>query len=150
MKQEVDYFKNFHGNVHLNIPTNLFTDEGYTANDILIYALIAALGYKSGYCYASNSTLSVMCHNCSPTTIQNSINRLVKRKMLFKTFKKFNGRKYRILFTTDLALTENKEIILKNLNKELEHNTPSIFDYNWLEDSDDDANENDEKFSFWN
>lgn len=141
-KQDTNYFKNFHGNVHLNIPVKLFTDEKrYTGNDILIYALIAALGYKSGYCYASNQTLSIMCHNCSPTTIQNSINKLVKYKLLYKTFKKFNGRKYRILYTSELAMQENKDIILKNLNKELQRNTEELFDYDWLNDSNETSDE---------
>ena len=137
MKQEVDYFEKFKGNVILNVPTALFKDNQYTGNDILVYALISALGYKSGYCYASNNTLANMCHKCSTKTIQRSINKLHSNGLLFKTYKVYAGRKYRILYTSDIAINENKDIVLKNLRTELEHNTVELFDYNWLEEDEE-------------
>lgn len=133
MKQDVDYFERFHGNVILNIPPKLFRDSKYTGNDILVYGLISALSYKSGYCYASNNTLSKMCHKCSNKTIQNSINKLLEDKLLFKVFKVYRGRQYRLLFTSDIAISENSDIILKNFSKDL-NEKKELFDYDWLND----------------
>lgn len=119
-------------NNYYKIYNKILKDKNLTSNDKIIFSLISNLSELKGFCWASNDSISNTT-GISVRSVQNSINKLIRLKYIIKWKKKKGTIIQRFLTTNDSIMQYNN-----NLNELIENSSKiELFDYNWLEDSED-------------
>ena len=139
-------------NYYAIIPAEVRYDEDLKANSKLLYGEITCLSNKTGVCYASNNYFARL-YKVVPSAITSWINQLKEKGYIdvdyFKENKEIKGRAIRIkgIHKNEYVLTNvvegysqktkdnNTSINNKERNKESEKE--EVFDYNWLEDTEE-------------
>ena len=97
-------------NEYLIIPKQVFENRELSSSAKILYGLIMLYSRREGYCWASNSYLSMSC-GCSPRNITRLISELEKQNFI-RSEEASDGKhmKRRRLYITDLCDDEDKNV----------------------------------------
>ena len=128
VEEQTEFFDSFKGVMRLNCPLSVIKDNALTPTDKMLYLLIDALGYKSGYCWASNKALGKYL-GVSDRTIIREIQKLEEKGYIKKKIITYKGQTRRHIFTVEKA----GEIFIEEHRKEISQKDIDLANMEWLD-----------------
>lgn len=106
-------------------------DSNLSPGDKIVFSVIHNLTFATGYCFASNRSLSRMC-NLSERAIIRSINRLISFGYVSRVLKHDGSSSMKRYLLTNISKFKNSFDFKVDCSSEV----VDVFSYDWLNDND--------------